>query len=65
MEAQRTATLPLVAIFQMHGYSARFFTSPLEALAARTKSPDLLIPDDRRMSTLEQIFLVRSVMLLG
>jgi CheY-like chemotaxis protein len=30
----------------MHGYSARSFTSPLEALeAARIKSPDLLISD--------------------
>jgi len=36
----------LVAILHLHGYSARFFTSPLEALtAARTKSPDLLISD--------------------
>jgi DNA-binding response OmpR family regulator len=30
----------------MHGFSAKFFTSPLEALAAaRAKSPDLLISD--------------------
>jgi CheY-like chemotaxis protein len=31
----------------MHGFSATFFTSPLEALAAaaRAKSPDLLISD--------------------
>jgi DNA-binding response OmpR family regulator len=30
----------------MHGFSAKFFTSPLEALAAaRVKSPDLLISD--------------------
>jgi CheY-like chemotaxis protein len=36
----------LAAILQMHGYSARFFTSPLEALAAaRSKPPDLLISD--------------------
>ena len=36
----------LAAILQMHGFSAKFFTSPLEALAAaRTKSPDLLISD--------------------
>lgn len=36
----------LAAILQMHGFSARFFTSPLEALtAARTKAPDLLISD--------------------
>ena len=31
---------------QMHGFPAKFFTSPLEALAAaRAKSPDLLISD--------------------
>jgi len=36
----------LAAILQMHGFSAKFFTSPLEALAAaRKKSPDLLISD--------------------
>jgi CheY-like chemotaxis protein len=36
----------LAAILQMHGFSAKFFTSPLEALAAaRAKSPDLLISD--------------------
>ncbi len=36
----------LAAILQMHGYSAKFFTSPLEALAAaRSKAPDLLISD--------------------
>jgi DNA-binding NtrC family response regulator len=36
----------LTAILQMNGFSARFFTSPLEALtAARTKAPDLLISD--------------------
>jgi CheY-like chemotaxis protein len=36
----------LAAILQMNGFSARFFTSPLEALtAARTKAPDLLISD--------------------
>jgi CheY-like chemotaxis protein len=36
----------LVAILQMHGLNAEFFTSPLEALAAaRGKSPDLLISD--------------------
>lgn len=38
--------LTLVAILQMHGYSASFFTSPLDALAAaRMKVPDLLISD--------------------
>jgi CheY-like chemotaxis protein len=36
----------LVAILKLHGYSARAFTSPLEALAAaRSKAPDLLISD--------------------
>jgi CheY-like chemotaxis protein len=36
----------LAAILRMHGFSAKFFTSPLEALAAaRAKSPDLLISD--------------------
>ncbi len=36
----------LAAILQMNGFSAKFFTSPLEALtAARAKSPDLLISD--------------------
>ena len=36
----------LAAILQMHGFSARFFTSPLEALtAARSKAPDVLVSD--------------------
>jgi CheY-like chemotaxis protein len=36
----------LAAILKMHGYSATFFTSPLEALAAaRSRAPDLLISD--------------------
>ena len=36
----------LAAILKRHGYSATFFTSPLEALAAaRSKAPDLLISD--------------------
>jgi CheY-like chemotaxis protein len=36
----------LAAILKLHGYSATFFTSPLEALAAaRSKAPDLLITD--------------------
>jgi CheY-like chemotaxis protein len=36
----------LAAILQMHGFAAKFFTSPLEALtAARGKAPDLLISD--------------------
>jgi CheY-like chemotaxis protein len=36
----------LAAILRMNGFSAKFFTSPLEALtAARSKAPDLLISD--------------------
>jgi CheY-like chemotaxis protein len=36
----------LATILRMHGFSARFFTSPLEALAAaRSKAPDLLLAD--------------------
>jgi DNA-binding NtrC family response regulator len=36
----------LAAVLQMNGFSARFFTSPLEALAAaRSESPDLVISD--------------------
>jgi CheY-like chemotaxis protein len=36
----------LATILQMNGFSATFFTSPLEALtAARSKAPDLLISD--------------------
>jgi DNA-binding NtrC family response regulator len=36
----------LAAIMRMNGFSARFFTSPLEALAAaRSESPDLVISD--------------------
>ena len=36
----------LATILQMNGFSAKFFTSPLEALAAaRSKAPDLLISD--------------------
>jgi CheY-like chemotaxis protein len=36
----------LAAILKPHGYSATFFTSPLEALAAaRSSAPDLLISD--------------------
>ena len=36
----------LAAILQMHGFTAKSFTSPLEALtAARSKAPDLLISD--------------------
>jgi len=34
----------LVAILHMHGYSAKYFASPLEALAAaRVKAPHLLL----------------------
>jgi CheY-like chemotaxis protein len=36
----------LAAILRLHGYSATFFTSPLEALAAaQLNPPDLLISD--------------------
>lgn len=36
----------LAAILKLHGYSAAFFTSPLEALAAaQSRAPDLLISD--------------------
>jgi CheY-like chemotaxis protein len=36
----------LAAILQMNGFSAKFFTSPKEALeAARLKAPDLVISD--------------------
>jgi DNA-binding NtrC family response regulator len=36
----------LAAILKVHGFSATYFTSPLEALdAARKKAPDLLISD--------------------
>jgi DNA-binding NtrC family response regulator len=36
----------LAAILRKNGYSARFFTSPLEALAAaRSKAPDLPVPE--------------------
>jgi CheY-like chemotaxis protein len=36
----------LAAILKTHGYSATFFTSPVEALAAaRSRAPDLLISD--------------------
>jgi CheY-like chemotaxis protein len=36
----------LAAILKMHGYSATFFTSPQEALAAaRLEAPDLVISD--------------------
>lgn len=36
----------LASILKLHGYSAAFFTSPQEALAAaRAKAPDLLISD--------------------
>jgi DNA-binding NtrC family response regulator len=36
----------LAAILKLHGYCAKAFTAPLEALAAaRSKAPDLLISD--------------------
>ena len=46
VDDEQVVASTLAAILQMHGFSAKFFTSPLEALAAaRTKSPDLLISD--------------------
>jgi DNA-binding NtrC family response regulator len=36
----------LATILQLNGFSAKFFTNPLEALAAaRSKAPDLLVSD--------------------
>jgi hypothetical protein len=41
--ALRLHIIPLAAILQMNGYSAKFYTSPLEALtAARSGAADLL-----------------------
>lgn len=46
VDDQPVIAYTLAAILQMHGFSAKYFTSPLEALAAaRAKSPDLLISD--------------------
>ena len=39
----------LAAIMQMNGFSAKFFTCPLEALAAaRSESPDLVKAHEHR-----------------
>jgi CheY-like chemotaxis protein len=46
VDDERVIASTLAAILQNNGFSARFFTSPLEALAAaRLKAPDLLISD--------------------
>jgi DNA-binding NtrC family response regulator len=46
VDDERVIASSLAAILQMHGFSARFFTCPLEALAAaRSESPDLVISD--------------------
>jgi DNA-binding NtrC family response regulator len=46
VDDEHTIASSLAAILKMHGYSATYFTSSLEALnAARSKTPDLLISD--------------------
>jgi CheY-like chemotaxis protein len=46
VDNEQVIAFSLAAILKLHGYSATFFTSPLEALAAaRSKAPDLLISD--------------------
>jgi FixJ family two-component response regulator len=46
VDDERTIAASLAAILQMHGFSARYFVDPLEALdAARVEAPDLLITD--------------------
>ena len=46
VDDEQVVASTLAAILQMHGFSAKFFTSPLEALtAARSKAPDLLVSD--------------------
>lgn len=46
VDDEKVIASTLVAILKLHGYSAKAFTSPLEALAAaRWKAPDLLISD--------------------
>ncbi len=46
VDAEPVIASSLAAMLRMNGFSARFFTSPLEALAAvRSESPDLLISD--------------------
>jgi DNA-binding NtrC family response regulator len=46
VDDERVIASSLASILRMNGFSARFFTSPLEALAAaRSESPDLVISD--------------------
>jgi CheY-like chemotaxis protein len=46
VDDEQVVASTLAAILQMHGFSAKYFTSPLEALtAARSKAPDLLVSD--------------------
>jgi DNA-binding NtrC family response regulator len=46
VDDERTIASSVAAILQLHGFSARFFLDPLEALdAARCEAPDLLISD--------------------
>jgi CheY-like chemotaxis protein len=46
VDDEPTIAATLVTILRMNGYSARFFTRPIEALAAaRHDAPDLLISD--------------------
>ena len=46
LEDEHVTASTLAAILKMHGYSATFFTTPAEALAAaRSRAPDLLISD--------------------
>jgi CheY-like chemotaxis protein len=46
VDDERVIASTLAAILRMHGYSATYFTCPVEALAAaRSRAPDLLISD--------------------
>lgn len=46
VDDEQVIAFTLAAILKMHGYSATFFTSPVEALAAaQSDTPDLLISD--------------------
>ena len=46
VDDEQVVASTLAAILQMHGFSAKYFTSPLEALsAARSRAPDLLVSD--------------------
>jgi CheY-like chemotaxis protein len=48
VDHEKVLASTLTAILKMYGFSATFFTSPLEALtAARLKAPDLLASDGR------------------